>query len=70
MTQSYWRSVVQVTLLSGLTKHVELVSTDLLIDFFVSDYPMKCLPTCHGPDNPPRYPPVSYLQSQATAQKE
>jgi isopenicillin N synthase-like dioxygenase len=35
-----------------------------------ADYPMECLPTCHGPDNPPRYPPVSYLASQAAAQRE
>lgn len=35
-----------------------------------ADYPMECLPTCHGPGNPPRYPPVSYLQSQAAAQRE
>lgn len=35
-----------------------------------ADYSMACLPTCHGSDNPPRYPPVSYLQSQAAAQKE
>ena len=24
------------------------------------DYPMACLPTCHGPDNPPRYKPITY----------
>lgn len=24
------------------------------------DYPMECLPTCQGPDNPPRYPPTTY----------
>ena len=35
-----------------------------------ADYPMACLPSCHGPDNPPRYPPVSYLESQAAAQRE
>jgi isopenicillin N synthase-like dioxygenase len=35
-----------------------------------ADYPMECLPTCHGPDSPPRYPPVSYLQSQGVAQGE
>lgn len=35
-----------------------------------ADYPMACLPTCHGPDNPPRYPTVSYLESQAAAQRE
>lgn len=35
-----------------------------------ADYPMECLPTCHGPGNPPRYPTVSYLESQATAQRE
>lgn len=26
------------------------------------DYEMACLPTCQGPDNPPKYPPISYLQ--------
>jgi isopenicillin N synthase-like dioxygenase len=35
-----------------------------------ADHPMVCLPTCHGPDNPPLYPPVSYLGSQAAAQRE
>lgn len=35
-----------------------------------ADYAMECLPTCHSADNPPRYPPVSYLESQAVAQKE
>ena len=24
------------------------------------DYPMACLPTCQGPDNPPRYEPTTY----------
>jgi isopenicillin N synthase-like dioxygenase len=24
------------------------------------NYPMACLPTCHGPDNPPRYAPTTY----------
>ena len=35
-----------------------------------ADYPMECLPTCHGPDNPPKYPTVSYLDSQGVAQRE
>lgn len=35
-----------------------------------ADYPMECLPTCHGPGNPARYPSVSYLESQAAAQRE
>lgn len=35
-----------------------------------ADYAMECLPTCHSADNPPRYPPVSYLESQAVAQRE
>ncbi len=35
-----------------------------------SDYPMECLPTCHGPDNPPKYPTISYNQSQAMVQGE
>jgi isopenicillin N synthase-like dioxygenase len=25
------------------------------------DYPMACLPTCCGPDNPPRYEPITYM---------
>lgn len=35
-----------------------------------ADFPMVCLPSCHGPDNPPRYPPVSYRESQASVQGE
>lgn len=34
------------------------------------DWPMECLPTCTGPDNPPRYPTISYNESQAVAQGE
>lgn len=34
------------------------------------DYEMVCLPTCHGPGNPPKYAPVSYLASQAAVQGE
>lgn len=26
------------------------------------DYIMECLPSCQGPDNPPRYPPTTYAQ--------
>ncbi|MBM08121.1 MAG: hypothetical protein CMF69_00870 [Magnetovibrio sp.] len=26
------------------------------------DYPMACLPTCHSPDNPPRYAPITYTE--------
>jgi isopenicillin N synthase-like dioxygenase len=43
------------------------------IPFFFNanaDTPMTCLPTCTGPGNPPRYPPVSYRESQAAAQGE
>lgn len=35
-----------------------------------ADYPMACLPSCHGPGNPPRYPTISYLQSQGVVQGE
>eukprot|EP01134_Creolimax_fragrantissima_P005611 CFRG5611T1 len=35
-----------------------------------NDYPMSCLPSCHGPDNPPKYPTISYLQSQGVIQGE
>ena len=34
------------------------------------DYPMECLPTCCGPDNPPKYATVSYNESQAVVQGE
>lgn len=43
------------------------------IPFFFNanaDHPMECLPTCHGPQNPPKYPTISYNQSQAVAQGE
>jgi isopenicillin N synthase-like dioxygenase len=43
------------------------------IPFFynaAADFPMACLPTCHGPGNPPKYPTISYEQSQAAAQGE
>ena len=35
-----------------------------------ADFPMACLPSCHGPDNPPKYPTISYLQSQGVTQGE
>ncbi len=35
-----------------------------------ADHEMVCLPSCHGPDNPPKYPAVSYRQSQAAVQGE
>lgn len=35
-----------------------------------ADHVMAPLPTCSGPDNPLRYPPVSYRQSQAAVQGE
>ena len=35
-----------------------------------SDYPMECLPTCQGPGNPPKYPAISYQQSQGVVQGE
>ncbi len=43
------------------------------IPFFfnaTADYRMHCIPTCWDDDNPPRYPPISYLESQAIAQGE
>lgn len=33
-------------------------------------YPMECLPTCCGPDNPAKYPTISYLESQGVVQGE
>lgn len=35
-----------------------------------ADYPMACLPSCCGPDNPPKYPTISYLESQGVVQGE
>jgi isopenicillin N synthase-like dioxygenase len=43
------------------------------IPFFFNanpDYKMECLPTCCSTDNPPKYPPISYLQSQGVVQGE
>ena len=35
-----------------------------------ADFPMECLPTCTSDDNPPKYPTISYLQSQGIVQGE
>jgi len=35
-----------------------------------ADHPMECLPTCYGPGNPPKYPTISYLESQGVFQGE
>lgn len=35
-----------------------------------ADYPMECLPTCCSEDNPPKYPTISYLESQGVVQGE
>lgn len=35
-----------------------------------ADYPMECLPSCHDEQNPPKYPTISYSQSQAVVQGE
>ena len=43
------------------------------IPFFFNanpDYIMECLPTCCSAENPPKYPPISYLQSQGVVQGE
>ncbi len=43
------------------------------IPFFLNanaDYVMHCVPSCQSASNPPKYPPVSYSQSQAIAQGE
>ena len=43
------------------------------IPFFFNanaDYPMTCLPTCCDKDNPPKYPTISYLESQGVVQGE
>jgi isopenicillin N synthase-like dioxygenase len=33
------------------------------------DVRLECLPTCHGLDNPPRYPPMSYAEHMRNIQK-
>jgi len=43
------------------------------IPFFLNanaNYPMTCIPSCCGPDNPAKYPTISYAESQAVAQGE
>jgi len=43
------------------------------IPFFFNanpNYVMHCVPTCFDEDNPAKYPPISYAQSQAVAQGE
>lgn len=35
-----------------------------------ADYPMECLPSCWGPGNPPKYPTISYRESQGVVQGE
>ena len=43
------------------------------IPFFVNataDYRMSCIPTCSSESNPPKYPPFSYIESQASVQGE
>ncbi len=43
------------------------------IPFFFNANPtwkMTCVPSCCGPDNPAKYPPISYLESQGVVQGE
>lgn len=43
------------------------------IPFFFNanpNYVMHCVPTCYSDDNPAKYPPISYAQSQGVAQGE
>ena len=52
---------------------VETSQSRYSIPFFynaTADYPMACLPSCHGPGNPPKYPTISYAESQAVVQGE
>jgi len=35
-----------------------------------ADHPMECLPSCCGPQNPAKYPTISYQQSQGVVQGE
>jgi len=58
------------------TRHFVTNTTDrdrYSVPFFFtpnSDYRMQCLPTCCGPDRPPKYPPFSYNESQGVVQGE
>ena len=52
---------------------VESTSSRYSIPFFFNatrDYPMECVPTCCGPDNPAKYPTISYNESQGVVQGE
>lgn len=43
------------------------------IPFFLnanSNYKMECVPSCCGPDDPAKYPPISYSESQGVVQGE
>lgn len=43
------------------------------IPFFLNanaNYQMTCIPSCCDPNNPAKYPPISYAESQAVAQGE
>lgn len=43
------------------------------IPFFLNanaHYKMTCVPSCFGPDNPQKYPPISYAESQGVIQGE
>ncbi len=43
------------------------------IPFFLNanaDYKMTCVPSCCSSDNPPKYPPISYAESQGVIQGE
>jgi isopenicillin N synthase-like dioxygenase len=48
------------------TRHLAINLTDrqrYSTPFFYTphiDWPIECLPTCRGPGNPPRYPPITY----------
>jgi isopenicillin N synthase-like dioxygenase len=53
------------------TQHLAINLTDrhrYSTPFFYTphiDWPIECLPTCCGPGNPPRYPPITYGQYRA-----
>jgi isopenicillin N synthase-like dioxygenase len=34
------------------------------------DHRMECLPSCHGPGNPPKYDPITYAEYQAWFQRQ
>jgi hypothetical protein len=60
-----------------LTEHIGPLLTQhdsrFSLPFFfnaTATVPMAVVPTCQSPDNPPKYPAVSYLDGQGVVQGE